>query len=421
MGGLQDFLILLTLLLEVAVLFYIEKKAWHTYYTPLNFLMIPYVIVLLITASVAGSDFGFVELYYPSIIVWNVGLIIFAIPSFVLSFLFCKNKISLDREFKQCSKQNIVIILSFILALLFILHFISFRGSGAPSLGTDEFKEGFSGGGFWGHLRIFTIPLLIMMIYYANRKSWWINIFILVFILVGFFYNVKGWIIIPILSGVFMRLYTDKMKLSLRLCLIVFLGGILLFFVSYGLAIIIAFGNELEMNFIYFIIGHFFHYLTSGILGFSMDVCKNLPDAGSFEILWTPIINIINVVTGSDELLIPVNPIFFNSGLNLTNVRTFFGTIYIYTDAFEFVLYILLSSTLMYCLKLAILKWNNIYVYTIYFFECGLLAMGWFEFYYFHLIVFELPVFVLLMWLADRLIFTKEQTTNDICCNEEQS
>lgn len=421
MGGLQNFLILVTFLLEVAVLFYIEKKAWHTYYTPLNFLMIPYTIVLLITIAVAGGDSGFVDFYYPSIIVWNIGLLIFAIPSFALSFLFCKNKISLDREYKLCSKQNIVIIISFVLALLFILHFISFRGGGAPAVGTDEFKDGFSGGGFWGHLRILTIPLLIMLIYYAKRKSWLINCFILIFIFVGFLYNVKGWIIIPILSGVFIRLYTGKMKLSIRLCLTVFLGGILLFFVSYGLAIIVAYGNKLEMGFVNFIFGHFFHYLTSGVLGFSMDVCNNFPDAGSFEVLWAPIINLINVITGSNELIIPVNPVFFNSGINMTNVRTFFGTIYIYTNALEFVFYILLSSTLMYCLKLAILKWNNIYMYTIYFFQCGLLAMGWFEFYYFHLIVFELPVFVLLIWLVDWLIFTKEHTPDEICCKKEIS
>jgi hypothetical protein len=37
----------------------------------------------------------------------------------------------------------------------------------------------------------------------------------------------------------------------------------------------------------------------------------------------------------------------------------------------------------------------------IYFFECGLLAMGWFEFYYFHLVVFELPCIVLALWLVD--------------------
>ena len=62
----------------------------------------------------------------------------------------------------------------------------------------------------------------------------------------------------------------------------------------------------------------------------------------------------------------------------------------------------------MYMLKLITVKWNNVYIYVIYFFECGLLAMGWFEFYYFHLVVFELPVLVLILWFVDELIFSKE-------------
>ncbi len=419
MNGVQDFFILFTFLLEVAVLFYIEKKAWHTYYTPLNFLMIPYTIVLLITIMVAGGSLGFVDFYYPSILVWNIGLLVFSIPSIFLGFLFCKNNISLDIADKSCSKRIVIVLISLLLSFLFIFHFISFSGGGAPALGSSEFKDGFSGGGFWGHLRIFTIPLLIMLIYYVERRYKWFYILIFIFILVGFMYNVKGWIIIPVLSGVFMRLYTGKMKLTIRLFLIVFGGGILLFFLSYGLAIIVANGKDIEFGFVTFIFGHFFHYLTSGVLGFSMDVYYNFPDAGNFEILWAPLINIINLITGNGELISQVNPLYFNSGINLTNVRTFFGTIYIYTNIVEFVFYILLSSTLMYCLKLAILKWNNIYMYTIYFFECGLLAMGWFEFYYFHLIVFELPVFVLLMWFVDWVLSYKDDKPNGVCCKDD--
>ena len=91
MGDFQDILILATFLIEVAVLFYLEVKMWRTMYTPLIFLMVPYTIVLLITIMVAGSDFGFVEFYYPSIVIWNIGLLLFAIPSFVLGYFMNKS------------------------------------------------------------------------------------------------------------------------------------------------------------------------------------------------------------------------------------------------------------------------------------------------------------------------------------------
>ena len=52
MGDILDSLILLTFLLEVAVLLYIELKAWKTLYTPLIFLMLPYTVILLISISI---------------------------------------------------------------------------------------------------------------------------------------------------------------------------------------------------------------------------------------------------------------------------------------------------------------------------------------------------------------------------------
>ena len=125
----------------------------------------------------------------------------------------------------------------------------------------------------------------------------------------------------------------------------------------------------------------------------------DFPDRGEFEMLICPIVNIYNALVGNKEMLSPVNDIYYNTGLNLTNVRTFFGTIYIYTNWFGFVLYVFYLSTVMYLLKLATIRFNNIYVYVIYFFECGLLCMGWFEFYFFHLTVIEFPVLALLLML----------------------
>ena len=207
-----------------------------------------------------------------------------------------------------------------------------------------------------------------------------------------------------------MRLYTGKMKLNTSLFLYVILGGSLVFLVSYVISIVVVAENDLDNDVFIFIFKNFVHYLTSGTLGLSVDMEQGFPDAGSFEVIWAPIVNIINVITGKGDIVSPVNPLYYNTGLNMTNVRTFFGTLYIYTNAIEFFMYILLSSTLMYLLKLMTIKWGNMYVYTAYFFECGLLAMGWFEFYYFHLVVFELPAIVFALWLVDKILCSKKDT-----------
>ena len=75
---------LISIFIEVAVLLYLEYKIWKSLYTPLNFLMLPYLVVLLITIMLSGSELGFVDFYYPSIFIWNIGLLIFFLPSVII-------------------------------------------------------------------------------------------------------------------------------------------------------------------------------------------------------------------------------------------------------------------------------------------------------------------------------------------------
>lgn len=412
MLGWTDTLYLVAILLEAAVLFYLEYRIWKTVYTPLNFLMLPYLVVLLITIMLAGSRLGFVEFYYPSIFIWNVGLLIFFLPSAIIGTLIVRNGKSVVSMPPVDSIPQSLKFLLVVMALLFIVHLKSVLGSSAEALGSDEFGEEFSGGGVWGHLRILSLPLLMMSIYYVSKKRWWLWPIILIFFLVSVLNQVKGWVIIPVLAAMAMRIHAGKTRLTAKFLLYVLLGAFLVFFAAYALSILVVQSRGVDDAFLDFIYMHFLHYFTSGVLGLSMDMQAGFPDTGSFETLWAPIINIFNAAAGTGDLISPVNPYYYNSGINLTNVRTFFGTVYIYTDTLQFVVYILLSSTLMYFLKLSTIKWKNIYVYVIYFFECGLLAMGWFEFYYFHLVVFELPIIVALLWLLEWVLRKRE----DCCC-----
>ena len=405
MGGFQDILILLSFLVEVAVLLYLEMKAWKSLYTPLVFLILPYVIVLLISIAISGN-YGFVEFHYPSILLWSVGLLLFSIPSLSLAFILQRKGLPLNSEVKEMSMPQWLAALSFFVVVLFLWRFKSLYG-GAHVIGSHDFGDALCGDGFWGHLRQLSLPLLMLAIYSLDKHRRWLWLIIIPLFGVALLYQVLGWIIIPCLGGVVMRLYTGKTKLKASLFLYVILGGSLVFLVSYVISIVVVAENDLDSDVFTFIFKNFVHYLTSGTLGLSVDMERGFPDAGSFEVIWAPIVNIINVIVGKDEIVSPVNPWYYNTGLNLTNVRTFFGTLYIHTNTLEFVVYIFLSSTLMYLLKLMTIKWKNIYVYAAYFFECGLLAMGWFEFYYFHLVVFELPAILFVMWLVDNVLVGK--------------
>ena len=208
-----------------------------------------------------------------------------------------------------------------------------------------------------------------------------------------------------------------KTKMKVSVLLYVLFGGLFIFAGSYIMILTVAGDAELGEDVIFFIFRNIVHYLTSGVLGLSVDMQNNFPDVGEFEMLISQVMNIFNVASGSDELLIPLNQLYYNTGFNLTNVRSFFGTIYINTVPFSFFFLVLFISTSMYMLKIATLKFRNIYVYTIYFFECALLLMGWFDYYFASLTTLELPCLVLLLWFFVRVFEGKGECSREKLLN----
>lgn len=410
MGDILDSLILLTFLLEVAVLLYIELKAWKTLYTPLIFLMLPYTVILLISIAISGN-WGFVDFYYPSILFWSVGLFLFSIPSFSLAYILQKKSIPLNSTVKDCTMPKLVSLIALFIILLFAWRFKTMY-TGVTMIGDTDFGEEFSGRGFWGHLRQFSLPILTMAIYFVDRKHKWIWFIIIPLFIVALLYQVLGWVIIPCLSGIFMRLYTGKAKLKLSLLLYVLVGVSIVFLGSYVMSLVVAGDSELDNEVLAFICRNFIHYLTSGTLGFSVDMQRGYPDAGEFELLIAQILNIGKSIVGDKKMVSIINPFFYNTGFNLTNVRTFFGTIFINSNYLIFVIYVLFLSSSMYMLKLATIRFNNIFVYVCYFFECGLLFMGWFESYFATLAAVEIPVMSLVLMALCRMCAPKTTIIN---------
>ena len=299
MGNVQNILILLSFLLEVAVLFYLEIKAWKSLYTPLVFLMVPYVIVLLVSVAISGR-FGFVEFYYPSIFFWSIGLLLFAVPSYILGYLMHKYQKPLERKLDETEMPKLLIYISVVVILLFAVRLKSMLG-GALSVGSAEFGVEFCGKGFWGHLRQLSLPLLVIAIYYVNKKDKWLWLIILPILVVTFLYPVMGWLIVPCLTGVIFRLHTGKTKLKLSLLLSVVLGVLLIFIGSYALVLVVVGDSDFNFMFVSAIFKHFVHYLTSGTLGLSVDMQQGFPDKDGFEMLISQIINMWKAVVGDDE------------------------------------------------------------------------------------------------------------------------
>lgn len=413
MESFSDFLFLLTILIEVACLFYLEQKTWKTLYTPLNFLMLPYTAVLLITIPTAGN-FGFVDFHYPSIIFWNIGLLLFALPSFVLGGLLNYYGKPIASPIEQRPLPRVLVVVATLVGLALAFQFYRTLGSSSAFVGSEDFAEEFSGHGMWAHIRQMSIPLLVICIYFLDKRHRWLWPIVIVLLLANFINQVKGAIIIAVLSGMALRLYGGKTKLSLKFILLTLGGAVALFFISYMVLPLLGKGEgEVTDELIEFVYTTFAHYFTSGVLGLSEDMVYNYPDAGSFDVIISPFINIYNQVAGDGEIISPVNALYYNTGHSLTNVRTFFGTLYIYSNWIQFSVYIVFLSTLLYMMKIFTIKYNNVFVLTAFFYECSLLAMGWFEFYFFHLAALEIPILSLILMALCSLRFKAKEDSGD--------
>ena len=404
-------LILLSLLIEAGVLLFLEVKAWNTLYTPLAFLMLPYVAVLLITIAISGH-LGFVEFYYPTILYWSAGLLCFAIPSYVLGFTMQKHGKSVSKPIDDGNGlSKTVVVLTFIMCLAFLYRLKQVLGSSASSLGSDDFGMDFNGHGLWAHLSKINSVLLVLCIYFYDRSKRWLWIPILLLVFFAFIHQVKGWVIIPCVAGLSMRLYSGKTRLTGKLLLYVLLGAIMVFLISYIMSLVLGGDVELSGTVIGFIFRHFVHYLTSGTLGFSMDLSAGLPDKGSFQVLFAPIVNIVNLLSGNNEIVSPINDCFHYTGVNFTNTRTFFGYIAVHANAFQFIGTTLFFSLITYLIKILCVKYNNVYLNVIYFYQCALLCMGWFDYYYSQMDSIEIPVVtIIVMAMVSLLDASKKET-----------
>lgn len=404
----MGFLIVLSLFIEAGVLFYLERKAWKTLLTPLNFVMLPYLAVLLVSIAMSGK-FDFVEFYYPSILIWNVGLLLFALPSYALAGFAHKHDYAVDKVgVREEPMPQLFFWIGVLLTMLFAYRLMSTVRSSQFIIGSDEFAEEFAGFGFWGHLKRFCSVMLMLYIYYLNKHQRWLWFFIIAMMVVNVINMVKGTMIIPPVVGVMLRLASGKMKINARFVTILLISSVAVFFVTFLLAIVVV--NKMEVNdkVILYIFQRFVHYFSSGTLGLSVDMQLGFPDRGAFDVIWTPFINIYNQIAGDGEVLSPVNPTFHFTGISLTNVRTVFGTLFIYTNYVQFALYTIGLSAMCYTLKMLTIKFDNLFTNTIFYYFCALLAMGWFEFYFFHLDIIEIPAMLIMLQLIDWVLVGKK-------------
>lgn len=392
-------------LFEVFFLFFFEKKIWGTYFTPLNFLSLPYTLVTLVAIVYSYASLGVPDFYFPSLIVWMVGLFFFFIPSLFFSFA---NK---NKEFlfqicvgKKDDNYRLLTVIALVCIAISMSRIHSVVSLSGMSFGSDEFSEEYEVKGVLAHLSVLMSAIFAYMVYKADARHKFAYIVILLALVGMYAVGVKSWIIAPFLIGYFARIVSGKTTFSFKSVLLPVLACILIFVLSYFILMVVSGKSELSSVWFTFVTNHFIDYLSGGALALSLDIKAGILEPEMTEALFTPVINIFNFVFGG-EYLSSLNPIFLSIGdLGETNVRTFMGTIWVYSqNIFSYAIIVNVFGTFFYLLYSYLRFSSNIFMLLA---NCGnftFLALGFFDFYWLTLGAYEIILILLLLYLMSRL------------------
>lgn len=409
----MEFFLTLSVFIEIFLLAWIEKRLWKTYFTPLNFLIVPYAVVLIVTLWAEGR-FGIVPFYYPSLIPWILGMPLFAVPSW-LSFAFSrKNKksiafLSRKRQRKNGSLQW-KIILAYIISIILGVWLVILWNRTDCLIGSEKFGHFFAGKGFTGHLLVVGMALLVLFsaslqkvkkhpVFRFDRHNLSMKCIMVLLLLFLVVYQTKSWILLPLTAAFFSYLISDKIKLKISYLIGVVAAGAGVFFLSYLLIFFSGntlfpesstLGTQLKS-----ISGLWVHYVTSGTFGLSMDMQNGILEPCQWRYIFPPFLGI-----PADNHI----PEWFHTGLNFTNVRTLIGSIYIFSSPAGFVCFILGLSTICYLFFGLYRKTKNFYTLLLYAWLCAVLFMGWFDSYLSLLNTYEIPFWLLVFYGIDILI-----------------
>lgn len=409
------FLIFISFITFVVLLTILDKKLWGTIYTPAVVLVWPFLILLIIDSFYLNSNFIYFRLNQNVILIWFAGILVFWIGGLLVKLSFKSIKVN-KIQLEKFSSNNIVvtkrnlrllfyILYPLIIACIFKVYFIA--SSYGFNFGDDDF-QGNLGKGFVAHsiLLLTLVSIFLIIFYNKNHYKFHQIIIIIVTLIFSVLYGVKSWIIIPLISAFMGRLLLKKTELKFK-HLFFFITPFFIFWLIYKISLGFESSND------EFIFQHMIDYLLSGPIALSEHLNQNLPIGAEPGYAFTPLINIFRLLIG-ENLLNPISNYYVTIPTGFEpNVKTFFGTLYIY-GGFSYLLtsfllgIIFYSYLLLFCYSLK--SKSAPLVTALYVFMLGLLFMGWFEVYVVHLSFYEVPFWVLFLHFLFKIKFYNEDS-----------
>jgi hypothetical protein len=383
--------------LELSLFLFVDWFKYNTLYTPVFFLGVPFAVVLLFAVSL-GPLFGFLPLTVDAVIVWCIGILIFWFSGALLTYATVNNRLILPfTNISTCRSvtKTIEVVSWLFISILFCSFLNSFARHG--TIGGEAFSADFASHGIAAHcLSLMKYNAAYLFVAEDGRKKQR-NIIVIVTFVFLLLYNVKGAIILTALVSLFAKFILYQSKLDLKKIMTIMLLGIIVFVLSYGIAL-----GTINYKFLTF---HFLAYVIAGIVGLSEYLRQGLPVDFDFLHIIQPMKNIYNVLMGGG-VVSQISDFWVTTNVSYakqSNVITFFGAIYIYAGIIKGLIFTSFFALASYLLFIITIVKRRLHYLIVYLFIGSSLMLGWFDFYFNNLFYYEVVLYVLFVVFVSKI------------------
>jgi hypothetical protein len=415
-------LVLCLLVAEVIVFGWLDRKRFCTWITPFNVLGFPYTVVVLLAYFVSES-LGFVPIFPPSVFIWILGLALVWTSGQFLAWAVIdlrmgqlKSLESRPENVDEHSATRLAVAVASVAAVIvFVGTFFALKSVGGwIQAGTPDFKAAYSQG-ILGHAVVWSCLLGIVVIGTCHRNDRLLMALVPITLMVIVLGQVKGRVLHLVIGGLLFRVMGGKLRLSFVKVLTVLMSTCIIFSLGYLFAMLALDPEALFKADTYsFLSAHYLYYLFSGPLSFGEALRARMADVGGdWKSIFAPFINLYRVTLKAGPLILigsshDKGMIIDDSGIG-DNVYTLFGTLYLYLGAGGAAIYAIVIGLTSYALLVLAQLKRNVWLTALYCYIAANLAVGFFEFYFWHLDLYELSAAAGIFAYASRFVRADEQ------------
>lgn len=380
------------------LMFTFDQLVTKKFNKPFTFLILPFIIV--VTAYyIININGNYNELNISLLFIWIVALL----PFFIISILFKKRSINNEFKHNQKKEYKIIYIICFIISIIFLFRAYSLISNSTYFYyaATDIFSLNMAAG-IYEYLRSLLMILLISAIG-LYKKTLFQTVSIILSIAVLSIFQIKGMLLLPLVGGILMYLNLNKKKIRIIYILFIPIFAYLSFYLLYSIPYLVKgeFNTIFSSDFIITNSNRISDFLFSGILGFNSSGVNTNVSSGLSTLL-SPIANILRRITGEERSILFRLPYIISKSGATSNVGTFFGSIYMFTDYTSLLIYSTFLSIISMILHYFFSRTKNIWFISGYYHFLSILLFGWFEYYLWHQYVVTMFLWLILINIIEK-------------------